>query len=332
MGKSAPTPPDPVATAAAQGSWNTFTAQQQQAMNMVGQNTPYGTLDYEQTGSTWMTDPSGKKIEVPNFTANVNLTPEQKAIFDKTQAAQTNLAGIAQDQSARVGEILNDPFKFDNHDAENWAFDLASQRILPQQQRNEEALRTRLTNQGIRPGSAAWDTEMARLTNANSDQLNQLALTGRQQGFSEALAQRNQPLNEIIGLMSGSQIQNPTAGFAQTPQTQVAGVDYTGLVNNNYNQQVAATNAQNGAMGGLFGTLGGAAIKYGLPLLSDARAKKNIQRVGKTDEGTPIYTYQYKGGGPIMMGVMAQELEKKHPEAVVEAPGGMKMVNYGMVH
>lgn len=299
---------------------------------MIGQNTPYGTLDYEQTGSRWTTDPTGKKVEIPNYTANVNLTPEQQAIFDKTQQAQTNLAGIAQDQSARVGEILNDPFKFDNHDAENWAFDLASQRILPQQQQAQQDLRTQLINSGLRPGTPAYDREMTRMQQGNSDQLNQLALTGRQQGFSEALAQRNQPLNEIIGLMSGSQIQNPTAGNVQTPQTQVAGVDYTGLVNNNYNQQVAATNAQNGAMGGLFGTLGGAAIKYGLPLLSDARAKKNIQRVGKTDEGTPIYTYQYKGGGPIMMGVLAQELEKKHPEAVVEAPGGMKMVNYGMVH
>src|SRR5690606_17289643 len=54
LGKRAPKAPDPWETAAAQGAWNSFTAQQQQAMNMVGQNTPWGSLDYQQTGSTWI--------------------------------------------------------------------------------------------------------------------------------------------------------------------------------------------------------------------------------------------------------------------------------------
>ncbi len=52
MGKSQPSPPDPMQTASAQGQWNSFTAQQQQAMNMVGQNSPWGSLEYNQTGAT----------------------------------------------------------------------------------------------------------------------------------------------------------------------------------------------------------------------------------------------------------------------------------------
>jgi len=321
LGKRAPKAPDPNATAAAQGQWNSFTAQQQQAMNMVGQNSPWGSLAYNQTGTQTIIDPNGKPVQVPMYTANTTLTPEQQKIYDQTQAADLNLATIANEQSGKIGQILNDPFSFENSDAEQWAYDLASPRILQQQGQNQRQLESQLVNSGIRRGTQAWDSEMARLTNANSDQLNQLALTGRGQAFSEALAERNQPLNEIIGLMSGSQIQNPNATFAQTPQSQVAGVDYSGLVQNKYNADVQQYNARTGALGGLFGA--------GLSLFSDERLKTDIRRIGSTYEGQPIYTYRYNSGGPIQMGVMAQE---SPAEAVsVDPESGYLMVNYGRV-
>ncbi len=320
MGKKQPKAPDPAATAAAQGQWNSFTAQQQQAMNMTNQNSPWGSLTYDQTGTQTIIDPNGKAVQVPRYTANTKLTPGQQAIYDQSQAADLNLATIANEQSGKVGELLNNPFSYNNQDAENWAYDLASQRILPQQQKNESALRTQLINSGIRPGTAAWDSEMSRLTNANTDQLNQLALTGRQQGFNEQLAIRNQPLNEIIGLMSGTQIQNPNATFAQTPQSQVAGVDYSGLVQNKYNADMNAYSAKTGALGGLFGA--------GLSLFSDARLKTNIQRIGATDAGQPIYSYRYIWGGPTHIGVMAQE---SSADAVSVHESGFMMVDYGKV-
>lgn len=64
----------------------------------------------------------------------------------------------------------------------------------------------------------------------------------------------------------------------------------------------------------------------GMPmnLLSDKRAKTDIRKVGKTDGGTPVYTYRYKhqgAGGPMQMGVMAQELGKRQPDAVTEYDG-----------
>src|SRR3546814_5453151 len=106
---------------------------------------------------------------IPSFTQTTTYTPEQQAIFDQTQAAQTNLAELANDQSGFLQDYLAKPFEFDNQDAANWSYDLASQRILPQQQQNEDALRSRLVNSGIRPGTEAWDREMQRLTNANTD-------------------------------------------------------------------------------------------------------------------------------------------------------------------
>lgn len=63
--------------------------------------------------------------------------------------------------------------------------------------------------------------------------------------------------------------------------------------------------------------------------LSDRRAKKDIKRVGKTDDGMPIYKYKYKGdpSGLTHMGLMAQDVEKEKPEAVGLA-GGYKTVDY----
>ncbi len=323
MGKSAPKAPDPAKTAAAQGQWNSFTAQQQQAMNQTNQVSPWGTLTYDQTGSQTIIDPNGKAVQVPRYTATTALTPEQQKIYDQSQQADINLSQIANQQSAKVGELLNDPFSFNNSDAEQWAYDLASPRILKQQQQNQASLETQLVNAGIRRGTPQWDAEMSRLTNANSDQLNQLALTGRSQAFSEALAQRNQPLNEIIGLMSGTQIQNPNATFAQTPQSSVAGVDYTGLVNQKYQGELQQYNAGMGALGGLFGGVAS--------IFSDRRLKKDIKRIGTLENGLPWYEFRYvwdEDESPVKYGVMSDEVREIRPHAIEVDASGYDKVKY----
>jgi hypothetical protein len=63
-------------------------------------------------------------------------------------------------------------------------------------------------------------------------------------------------------------------------------------------------------------------------LFSDERLKTDIRRVGQTDSGQPVYTYRYKAGGPVMMGVMAQETPA---EALGPVVGGFMTVNYGEV-
>lgn len=314
MGKQAPKAPDPWETAKAQGQMNRETAITQFGLNAYTQNNPWGSVDWQQTG-TWADG-------TPKFTQTTTLSPEQQATFESGQQAEQNLAGLAADQSARMREYLQEPFEYTNRDAETWAYDLASPRILQQQAQNEAAIRTTLANKGIREGSAAWNSEMARMTNANTDQLNQLALTGRQQGFSEALAQRNQPINEISALLSGSQVANPAQMSAPGPQTGVAGVDYTGLVNQKYQGELQQHQAR---MGGLFGL--GSALLGALPF-SDRRLKEDIKRVGTTDGGTPVYTYRYKGDDVTHMGVMAQEV----PEARVMDPSGYYRVDYSRVN
>jgi hypothetical protein len=309
-------------------------------------------------------------------------------------------------QAPSAQTVTPKDFSYTGSDAQNQAYDLASQRILPQQQKATAALQTQLANQGIQPGSAAWNNAINLNNQSNNDQLNQLALNGeqqfygqalstaqnnygqqlgaanqnfnqqlasqqansgqelnayqanlagqnqgfnqqlggfnanlaaqnqnytqalggysanlagqnqgynqqlgtygantqaqlaaqqqnagqelsayqanlngglsaeqaayqqalstRQQQYQEALGNRNQPINEITALLSGSQVSNPTGGYTNTPQAQVGGVDYTGLVNNQYNQQVASSNATLGGLFGLGGQLGSAGIKAGL--------------------------------------------------------------------
>lgn len=65
----------------------------------------------------------------------------------------------------------------------------------------------------------------------------------------------------------------------------------------------------------------------GLFALSDKRAKENISKVGNI-RGQDVFAYRYKGGGPMQLGLMAQEVEKKMPSAVITGADGFKRVNY----
>lgn len=62
---------------------------------------------------------------------------------------------------------------------------------------------------------------------------------------------------------------------------------------------------------------------------SDERLKEDIREVGKTFDGQPIVTYKYKDEPNVVrMGLIAQNVEKKHPDAVGESHG-FKTVDYG---
>lgn len=248
-----PKAPDPVATANAQATDNQDTAQTQQLLNMTNQVGPNGSVTYNQTGNNSFTDASGKTVSVPQFTQTTSYSPAEQSIYDKTETAKTNLAQLAATQSGNLNDLLSKPFAFNNQDAANYTTDLASQRILPQQAQARADLDTRLVNAGIRPGTAAYDREMTTLDHANTDQMNQLALSSQGQAYNQALQTYNEPINAITGLESGSQIAAPGAGTSATPQTSVAGVDYSGLVKSNYAAQTASSNAM---LGGLFGLAG----------------------------------------------------------------------------
>ena len=330
MGKpKAPEPPDPRETAAASTSTNIGTAIANASLNQVNQITPDGSLRYSQTGSTTWTDPyTGQVYQIPQYTATQTLSKAQQAIKDQTDAAQLNLGTLANNQSAFLNDYMAKPINLNNEEVEARLFSLGRQRLDPLLDQQRESLATRLAGQGIKLGSTAYDRAMTQFDQGRNDAYNSLLLQGRGQAVQEALTERNQPINEITALLSGSQVSQPN--FVNTPTSTIPTTDVAGIINNNYAQQNAAYQQnmanRNAALGGLFGV--GAAFAGNPSLIkSDRRAKTDIERVGETDDGQPIYSYRYKAGGPMQLGLMAQDVEKRDPDAVTTI-GGVKHVDY----
>lgn len=126
--------------------------------------------------------------------------------------------------------------------------------------------------------------------------------------------------------------------------------NYLGLLNNtggNYGSQQKATpyytnSAGNalGLLGGVNSILGGGSGGSGGGLLntamaaynffSDARLKTNIEHVGYAGE-LPIYAYSYGDDPAVYEGVMAQDVLRLKPEAIVFDDNGYMRVNYDML-
>lgn len=176
-----------------------------------------------------------------------------------------------------------------------------------------------------------YDNQFARVGANNQASTQQQANNLRQAGYAdstrardinERMTLRNDPMQRLQALAGLGQPQQ--APGAAIPQAGVANTDIAGLINGNYQSQVANYNTQQQGQQELVGGI----LSAGAYALSDERTKENVKKVGKTNDGQQIYTYRYKTGGPIQMGLMAQEVEKKHPDAV-KTIGGVKLVNYG---
>jgi Chaperone of endosialidase len=73
-----------------------------------------------------------------------------------------------------------------------------------------------------------------------------------------------------------------------------------------------------------FSTLAGSLLKF---LPSDMRLKEDIVAVGTLFDGTPVYRYRYKGAPACHIGLLAQDVERSMPAAVIEI-NGYKAVDY----
>lgn len=258
--KSAPPPPDPKLTAGAQTANNIQTAITQQHLNNQNQITPDGSITYNQSGTNKVVDPNtGNVFHVPKFTMRQTLSESGKKVKQQTDAADLNLATLAKDQSGRLGKLLGKPVDLSNDAVEGRLMELGRKRLDPALERRRETLRTNLSQQGIKEGSEAFDRAMMRNGESENDAYNNLLLSGRGQSVQETLTSRNQPINEITALLSGSQVSQPN--FMATNPSQVANVDRAGLEMAAHNSRVQGVNAHNAGrqslLGGLFGLASG---------------------------------------------------------------------------
>lgn len=319
----APAAPDPKETAAAQAAANKETAVAQYGLAATNQNTPQGSLSYKQIG-TWADG-------TPRFEQTTTYSPGEQAVYDSGVTTRQNLGNIGATQSAKIGQLLDTPFNLDAA-RDNKISQIQKGFLDPQWQEQQSALETQLINKGIRPGSEQYQREMRDFSTNRQRAYDQSYLDAYKTAESSALTNRNQPINEITALMSGSQVSNPTYG--NTPSPGVAPTDVIGAQQQALNQQNVAYQgqlSQNAGLLGAIGGLGGSAAALGGWKFSDRRLKEDVKKVGELDNGLPLYSYRYKGDGLIQLGLMAQDVEKTMPEAVAETDSGFKAVNYSTV-
>lgn len=235
---------------------------------------------------------------------------------------QQNLANLAQEQSGRLSGLLNRPL--DWSEQRGYLDNLTAQNLNPQWDRLSQQNEQDLSNRGLRMGSTAYNDARDQFLQSRSTAYNNANLNNYSSALQSQLAVRQAPVNEILALAGQGQVQQPN--FTSTPQTGVAGTDVAGITQNAFNQQMAGYNAGQQTLGGLFSA--GASL---IPLLSDRRAKTDIERIGYTDTGTPIYRFRYRHGGPVQIGYLAQDLLETHPDAVSLGPDGMYRVQYEKV-
>lgn len=236
---------------------NLGSASAQQAMNNVNQVTPYGSLNYNQTGS--YVDPN-TGMTVPTYTATQTLNPQEQANLTQSQAMQgTALTGAGQALS-QYNPNLPSQQQFENN-----AYNDLMSRQNQQFQTQQQQLQTQLANQGIQAGTTAYNNAFLPLEQSQVDAVNQAQLQASNlagQNLSQAESIQNQALNgfqSLFGTGSGM----PSPGYVNTPNTTVSPTNagamdlaqYQGELNS-YNQQLAANNA---TAGGLFG-LGGSVL------------------------------------------------------------------------
>lgn len=316
----APKAPDPYATSAAQTASNQQTAAYNAALNRVSQYTPYGNQVYSQTG----TDPSG----APIYRSDITLTPATQHQLDTQQAQDSAIADLGLGLTHQIGDQINTPMPdtaLNNQAARDAYYAKQTAYLDPQWRSRQNDLDVGLSNKGIIEGSEAYrraQDEMGRQrTFAYNQAQNDAILQGnaqQQQALANAITARNAPVNQLNALRGATQIQNPT--FTNAPSAMSANTDVSGNIWNAYNAQAANSN---NFMNGLF-SLGSAAI-----MGSDRRLKTAIRRIGETPVmRLPLYAYRYIWGGPVRVGVMAQDVRKVKPEAVVKI-GKFYAVNYG---
>lgn len=315
----------------------------------------------------WVEDAATTTRDIPIWERITTLSPEQQALYDGQVKVQKNLLGVADTQSQRLAEVLGQPLTFDgisDPKIEDFGDDRLRveqamyDRLNPQLDRDRAALETQLTAQGFTRGTEAFQNELdsanrqandARLAitaagGQEQSRLVGLAATQREREIQERMALRSSPINEISALLGQSQVSMPTFSPYQAGTiagTPVGDYVYRSADINQKNDQMAAQQAAatNGglfslgsaALGGLFsgGTAGFAGSAIGKMVGSDRRIKTAIRLVGKIANGLPLYVFRYIAGGPVQLGLMAQDVETVCPDAVREF-FGVKMVDYEM--
>ena len=245
-------------------------------------------------------------------------------------------------------------------------YDRGLSRIQPAMEMQRTALHTDLINSGLPVGSDAYNNSMAQLGLQQNDQLAGLAqssiaegqrmrtgLAGeaqsmrqaqlaeasmiremqnqaRQQALTDALLQRRLPMEELATLTGSPSIGAAGLGTATTglnvpgssiaPPPIFAATQAQGASDaNRYATNMQGYGATMNALGNIAG---------GFAAASDKTLKENIVKVGQSPLGFNIYEWNYLWSPERFRGVIAQEVQKIKPKAVLSNIFGHLLVDY----
>lgn len=231
-------------------------AQMATAANRVNQSTPYQNLQYKQTGVDAQGNPiwSAEQSLAPGFQQSLNNIQSNVAAqtakpFDvsNTQNAMTD----AQNPNFQMmGEAPTLQSSVEGTGMSGWdrANELLMSRLRPQMEQRNAALDAKLANQGIVPGTEAYNRARMAASQADNDMMIQAQLGGSQlqnQMFNQNL-QSGQFRNQALGAQNQMGLQN--LGFNNAARQQGFGNEIArGSFNNaaqqnNFQQNLAAYN------------------------------------------------------------------------------------------
>lgn len=336
MGGKAPSTPPPTPpgeTAKADFGAEAATAGYGMQHGTPNQISPGGFVKYDkydlpdQSLGNGQTVPGGQGVSA----VTTGFSPEFQGLFDKlTSAAGSRASSIPTSEWSP---------NLDTGAFRQSYIDEGLRDVTPEWNRADKLFRIQMSERGLNAGDEAWNDTRNQIDEQRGSYLQGLTNQGTQaaaareaQQFQQQLTQRQLASSETT--QAQSQIQSALAALqgrdAPLLQSNMQAPDMAAITAryDQANQQNAmmAAQSKNSALG-LLGSLGGAAIG----LLSDERVKDDIEKVGETDDGQNIYTYTYKHdpSKTTHMGLLAQEVEEKHPEAVGSI-GGIKTVRYDL--
>jgi hypothetical protein len=261
-GKSsgAPAYPDPYKIADAQTQANEQSAAYNKALNTNNYTNPFGSQQSRVVG----TDPkTGAPIYQTDITANPELQSQMSSLLGElgganksSQNAMNGLFGISSGLTDKDANGMTQ--------AQNAYYNSAKSYLDPQYSQQEEQLKSSLANQGLTPGSEAYNNAMGNFSRdkdfAYNQAMNSAITQGQQLGLNTANTQ-GALLGQAAGLsqIPYSNLQTiaqmiPGYSGTSSPTSQPANIGQ--YMNNQYQSQLAGYNAQqqtnNALMNGLF--------------------------------------------------------------------------------
>lgn len=265
MGSSSPPKPTPPGqTAQIQQGYNTSAGLQTQSGSMVDQFNPYGGLNYTQTG----VDQYGN----PAYAASTSFSAPQQALYNSLTGTQQQAGSLAQ---SLMGQNYGGPNSVLGN-ADSLTNQLTSQYLSAQQPQQINQLSwmdNSLRNQGIFPGTPAYDNAMRPLVQGQNLADLQAGAQFQPAAYQEAVSQYKLPLQTAEQLAMFGSPTGPNQSFVNAPGLNIQPANYQGAVASADSvaaQDYAAQAQQQAAMLGSIFNFGGNMIKTAGPAVAAA--------------------------------------------------------------